>query len=204
MKKFLFLLLSLIHLTGCTVKPWSYHKVKSPEHIVNPPTIPIYIDNGFTRPQLIAVYQAVNEWNYIFNRQIVLEIKNIVRNTKEVKSANDSIKNSGVGWIFFTISISDPGLEVIDKNFIAFVNEIGGNYMFVFKERIAPVNVKTIIMHEIGHLLGAEHVIFPSLMYSTYGEDQLDCIDQVTVNQVAAANNLDYKTLNYCSTPNFP
>jgi hypothetical protein len=85
---------------------------------------------------------------------------------------------------------------------LAFVTRHEGHVLVVVGDRLGGRDLKTIIMHEVGHLLGAAHVNMKgSLMYPAYGWNQVSCIDKVTVAQVAGYLELDMKQMNYCMTP---
>lgn len=92
-------------------------------------------------------------------------------------------------------------------NELTFVRRFSDHLMVVVGDRLGDRNIKTIIMHEFGHIFGCfdcYHInIKNSLMVPIYGKDQADCIDKISVAQVASYMGLDVNILNYCVTPNF-
>lgn len=189
---------------------YSYHQGTKPAHVSNQKVIDIYLDSSFDLMEREHIKDAMNEWNGVFNGQIKLQLAEkdgglVSFSGKD--EASDLLKmmnNTGLGWLIIKLNSSDELLEDVNTNTLAFVTGADRHLMVVIADRVTGRNLKTIIMHEMGHLLGAAHINSKgSLMNPTYGFDQVDCIDKMTVSQIAGYWDFPITELNYCITPNF-
>jgi hypothetical protein len=189
---------------GCGPRYWTYRQGKLPEHLVVQ-EIPIWMDNSLLMSQREGIIEAAGEWNKVFNGQIILQMQPVL-NRVEVLKKLDEVDRTGTGWVIISSTeemlIAEGYIDEGD-GVLAYVYRLGGNLMVIVRDRIGARDFKLIVMHEIGHLLGANHVNAMSLMAPHYGRDQINCIDKVTVAQVARFNRLKFETLNYCLTPEF-
>ncbi len=205
MKKWLLILAMMV--SGCTGSTglWQY---KVPEHNVKPinvDTIPVWLHSDFSTAAQINILEALKEWNISFNGQYILQFKGYFSNLETGRLLYEKFGNANQGIIILNLPASHPlSLVKSGDGSLAVVPEIGDHVIIVIKDQVGYRNLKTIIMHEIGHLMGAEHINFSSLMYPYYGVKQYPCIDKVTMMQVAAHLKLNYKTLTYCMVPEFP
>lgn len=198
----LILLLSVI--LGCGRNYYTYTIIKPPSHINHPKTIPVYLDVNFTENQRKDIMAAFHEWNYVFNGQIIIKVEDYIYNLDDAEKKYVSVSKTGLGWIILKKNEDDELIKnIIRPGDLAFVPGLKSNIMVVIGDRIGTRNLKTIIMHETGHLFGARHINAPSLMMTDYGETMYSCIDKITVLQVATTQELDFKSLNYCITPFF-
>jgi hypothetical protein len=206
MKNYLFIIMAAITMIfGCNSSYYSYKKGEVPVHINHIQIIPIWIDLRFTEVQRKEIILAVKEWNSVFNGQILLKHEGYFNNGIDGAEEKYKIINkTSLGWIIIRVNESDDLVkDVIGTKDLAFVSGLGSHLMFVIGDRLGTRSLKDITMHEMGHLLGANHVNFNSLMCPVYGELEYNCIDKITVAQVAGFNKLDLKNLNYCITPHF-
>lgn len=88
-------------------------------------------------------------------------------------------------------------MDIGDSKVLAWVDKIGGNKIFIIEERVKIEDLENIMLHEIGHILGARHV-GKTLMNSKYNKYYYTCIDQITASQIGAFLGLDVDNLNYC------
>jgi hypothetical protein len=79
---------------------------------------------------------------------------------------------------------------------LAWVNEIGGNRVYMKRGRYER-DVEGILLHELGHALGAQH-IEGTLMARVWEPGAYVCPDSVTVAQVAAHHGINLDTLTWC------
>lgn len=79
----------------------------------------------------------------------------------------------------------------------AWVDRLGGATI-VLRKGWYEQDVEGIVMHEIGHILGAQHVP-GTLMRTTWAPNALVCPDVTTVAQVAAFNRIDLRLLSWCN-----
>lgn len=100
----------------------------------------------------------------------------------------------GPGCSYSISETAAPRLD--DPAAVAWASRIGGRKIQLLRGRY-ETDVEVIILHEMGHALGAQHVE-GTLMNPTYDSISLRCPDVVTVSQVAAYNGLDMATLSWC------
>lgn len=190
----------------CGTGMWQYKHGETPEHISNARVIPIYIDSKFTNPEIIAINGALQEWNGVFNGQIVLKLSRKFVDGPDAYMLNKSVNDTHSGWMIAKLDSDDERLDGVVEfgdGKLAFATRLGGNLMIVLGDRVVNHNMRTILLHEMGHMLGADHVFGKNLMSPNYGPGQSDCVDKITAMQVAFYNDLNVKSLNYCVTPEF-
>lgn len=205
-KLFACVLLVLSCILNCGTSYYSYHRGHIPEHVNHAVVIPIWIDTKFNKEQLSQIKSAVNEWNNVFNGQMLLKLDKQFTGQEEGEKLFTEANKTGLGWVIVNLDENDPVLsDRIESGdgTLAFVTKMNGHLLVVIGDRIGTRDLKTITMHEMGHLLGANHVNAPSLMTPRYGEEQYNCIDKITVAQVAGYQDLEFANLNYCITPYF-
>lgn len=209
MKK-LFALLAFISLSilGCVPGLYEYHNVSAVE---NPhfKTFELYVDKRFTREERLDIANAVNEINYVLNGAERLEVKDwaFEDGSDKGKEIEHTIDKTHQGLIIFALSQDDERIKdkVEGTGILAFVNGVGkANLMVVITDRIGNRNLKTIVMHELCHFLGASHVNSESIMYPYASEpEQVNCVDKSTVAQIAHYQHIELEHLNWCKTNDF-
>lgn len=152
--------------------------------------IPIWIDRDFGNSDLIAIDDAINKWNYVLNGHIHLYIIDINFYTDPAKISEQQKLN---GWIILKTNHNHNDV----KKAIGFVDKINGNYIYLVRERLTNEDIFGVMLHEIAHLLGAKHNS-QGLMYKEYNRTKYQCVDFDTMEEVADAQNLSIKDLNYC------
>lgn len=98
----------------------------------------------------------------------------------------------GCSYLITEVDKPNPG----DPLAVAWASRIGGRYIYLRKGYYEE-DIKVIVLHELGHALGAQHVA-GTLMNPTYDTITRKCPDVTTVSQVAAFNGLDLSTLSWC------
>ena len=101
---------------------------------------------------------------------------------------------NGCSYLVSETNLPNPG----DPLAVAWASRIGGKYVYLRKGYYEN-DVEVIVMHELGHSLGAQHVA-GTLMNPTYQQINEKCPDVYTVSQVAAYNGLDMSTLSWCAS----
>lgn len=212
MKKFMvFMFLMFLAACSSTTPMYQYTKVAKTKQYHWQRTIPVYVSHQFTEGDKVAIRDAVDAWNNVLNGHVSIQIKNeefFANRDADIQTAL-ALKEANEGWILLKMDHDNPALadEIEDGDgVLAFVNRLGssGHLMFVLGDRIGSKDLKSILLHEMGHLLGAQHVSARSLMYPSYGiYANYRCIDKITVAQVSNYQHIPIEEMNYCVTPEF-
>lgn len=154
--------------------------------------INIHVDVRMDESQKHELHSAIEEWNYVLNGNIILDIidENFDMEIEKIK-----VYLNNKDWIILIVDKKDLSLSQQDK-VLAFVDNIGGNVLYLIKDTIQEKQLRGLLLHEAGHLLGAQHKNH-SLMNATYSFSLYNCIDKETVIQVADYNNITDK-MNFC------
>lgn len=204
LKKLIAILIALFMLSGCT-RMWYYHGAKDPVtyHATN---IPVWIDSGFNTAEREAIIRAANEWNFVLNGQVKLVFSGYFDGDKEGLELFKEALNTGLGIVITANTSEELDDDGELQGVLAFVPGTLSHHMTVIKDHLGNRELKDIVLHEFGHMLGADHTPFPGLMYPAYttNQKQYPCVDKITALQVAEVLELDVETLRYCKTPMFP
>jgi len=176
--------------SSCHAQPFRYSQVPGATYTLNIKSI--WIDKNFSAKDKLAIDDAIIEWNYVLNGTIIL--KPISYNfDMEIDTIKDAAANHGL----LIMKIDSSNSMVENDHTAAWVNVIGGYKLYVIKDRVGS-RLKKIMLHELGHVLGAGHQPGNTLMFSIYDEKKFSCIDYATVQQVADYNHISISNLNYC------
>ena len=69
--------------------------------------------------------------------------------------------------------------------------------MIVYRDRIGMRDLGSVVMHELGHVLGLGHGP-KGLMAAHYHPTDQQCVDKATIADVAAQRRLPINQLNWC------
>lgn len=193
----LFVMVMLVSCVGSFNRLGSYQYTHRDVYTGIGRTIPIWVDVRFGEADQISIDDAVNQWNYALNGYIKLDI---VDSSFDMESSKIDEQRRLNGWLIMKIDSKSkfvpesakPGTVVL-----GFVNEIGGNYLYLVRDRIGNNDVFGIMLHELAHLLSAKHND-DGLMYPIYTRAGFQCIDYNALNEVAEAEKLPMERLNYC------
>lgn len=160
----------------------------------------IYVDSAFGDADAVAIQDALNQWRYALNgyydfKTITIDV--VHGSLEPLKEAT-----SGRAWIFLKIDSQNPLVVFHDTSqmkSLAFVEKIGGSILYMVRDRVNNESVRGVMMHEIGHLLGATHRWDNNnLMDPSYYDSNSQCIDQETLEQVAKYQGIPAENMNYC------
>jgi hypothetical protein len=173
--------------------------VKSPVMGVMKRRIPIWIDKNFGQADRVEIQSAIDQWQFALNGYVDIQIESVSFDMQE-----DAIRWAlrSDGWIIMKIDSGNP--IVLDKpgrKTLAFTDKIGGNYLYLIRDRVEEGMIRGIMMHEIGHLLGAADNNDGNLMDGKFSLANERCIDLETVKEVARYQELEVGQLNYCVYP---
>jgi len=157
-------------------------------------TIPIWIDKHFGEADNLALDDAINQWNYVLNGYIRLVVVDINFDMEQNK-IEEQEKNKG--WLILKISSTNPMISKDSDRVLGFVDELGGHYIFIVRDRLANKDVLGVALHEIAHGLFAEHQ-GDRLMSPAYNLAGYQCIDEGTVEQISKHWKIPVDKMNYC------
>ena len=207
MKKFgyaLFcLLFSCIFCWSC-IPPHSYAftYVNSPHQRTKSPTQikMVYIDQAFGESDRVAIADALTQWEYALNGYMTFKTQYYDVEHGAVDTLRDVV--DGRAWMFLKINSTNPLVDFHDMpkvHALAFCERVGGSLIYMVRDRVPNDNVKGVMMHEIGHLLGAQHWDEDDdLMNPIYREANSQCIDKHTLQQVSEHLHIPVQNMNYC------
>ncbi len=158
--------------------------------------IPIWVDVKFGEADRISIEEAIGRWNYVLNGSIRLRVVDLQFGMEDWK-INRQIRERG--WIFMKLRGDDISIPKLNGEYqaIGFVESVGGSHLYLIRDRMRNEQVFGVTMHEIGHLLGAEHV-GNRLMSPHFSMRGNQCIDYDTVLAVSKYQGIGIEDLNYC------
>lgn len=163
--------------------------------------IPVYLDTAFTQQEQMDIQRAVDQWNFALNGRVVIHL---VSTSFDMGLSDINQAMSHHGWIIHKIHqdnmLIPAGTVQSDGSLhdvCAWVDHIGGMEMWIISEKVQPTWMFGVAMHEIGHLLGAEHQ-GKLLMSPVFNMYHYQCVDRATMQQVAVYLGLDLGQVNYC------
>lgn len=192
--KYILLICMLLGLMGCGFRDGLHYYINAPSGInVVTRVQDVYVDKDFGSADKVAIQEGIEQWNYAFNKQIEIRVV-----SWDFKMEPSVLKDKNA-WFILKIDSSSKlkPPETKEKPTLAFADKIGGHYIYIIRDRISNDDVKGISMHELGHLLGSEHVGM-HLMHDTYVRGKYPCVDYASVESVAKAQHLEVAGLNYC------
>lgn len=192
MKKILIGMVMLM--MGCLSRPSTpFVYLSVPEEAAVSPKVVyhLYVEDSFSATDKAAISAAVGHWNFALNGYVKIEIVSLTYKFGDAIGADD--------WTIVKIDHSNE--KVKDKNKwqqLAFADKVGGKHLWIVRDRIKDGWMVGIILHEIGHLLGAAHGKSDNLMQPHFKENGYVCVDEETLKQVAVHQHIGMKKLNFC------
>lgn len=179
--------------------PISYWYTESGDRFTGP-RYEIRIDTDFTLAERREIVKAIADWNYTLNGQIIFDVVGFIK-VGELKT-NENLPVRGY-WIIKTDNQNET-IKALDKDFkknkihtIAYTNKIGGQLMYFDMDRIGIRELRGVVLHEMGHALGARHDE-TGVMRSVITPSDYLCLDRAAVKQVVDYFHLDWDKVNWC------
>jgi hypothetical protein len=146
--------------------------------------MPVRIGDGFTAYERARILRAVNEWNYALNGHVRFEI--VSENAPyEIVASSLKAPNPPPGLrLRYLLASTPPQLN-------------GRTSSQVFVQRLGNRDLKALMLHELGHMLGLPHAR-EGVMSADYDLVEWRCIDKTTAAALAAKLNLPVGQLNWC------
>jgi hypothetical protein len=161
-------------------------------------TVPLRMMGSFSPGDRAKILRAVNEWNVALNGFVRFTI--VDDSSPRTANARQSrpwsiMAAEGVG--------RGVGLRVAPGPTIALAHTQAvpgaGGLMIVYLDRIGTRDLGSVVMHELGHVLGVGHGE-KGLMAAHYHPTDQQCVDKTTITAVAAKRRLAVNQLNWCET----
>jgi hypothetical protein len=201
MKWLIKFLIIAIFLMGCGHLVLPFHYIQSGGYSqVALRTVHIWIDKEFGAGDQVAIDDAIRQWNFALNGYVKLEV---MSTTFDMEPEVINRANLEGGWLIMKVHSGNsiiPDQPINGKlqyYTLAWVNEIGGHHMWMVRDRLRNEWMTGVALHEIGHMLGAEHDDV-YLMQPHFNWEDYRCVDQYTLKQVALYQHIQLKNLNYC------
>ena len=206
MKRILALLCMLLCMTCLVPIPPSgmprhigYTKVEPPTYVAH--EVSVYIDKNFGAEDQLMLDDAINAWNYALNGTLKLVVKSTTFDM-DMDVIREVFRGSG-GFIIIPVNSKDcaflPLAASPDMVNLAWADLTNHHDIYVVRDRVGPAsNIKPIMLHEIGHILGAQHIQGYGLMNPTFNAQEYACIDENTIHQISEYNHIPVEFLNFC------
>jgi Putative peptidase family len=155
--------------------------------------VPLRIKGSFIPGDRAKILRAVNEWNVALN--------GFVRFTIEDSGASTSTAGHSRPWSIMAAQGISPRVVPGPTIALAHTQPLpgSGGLMIVYVDRIGTRDLGSVVMHELGHVLGVGHGE-KGLMAAHYHPADQQCIDKATIAAVAAKRQLAVDQLNWCET----
>ncbi len=158
--------------------------------------IAVYVDGDFGPAERERIGLALQQWNHVMNGFVQLQPQLLAPDETDRSLAR--LRRSG--WIVAKVDSRHPLAR--DRSAMAVtVGNRSGGFVYVIADRFGARDLTAVLLHEIGHVLGAGHDPNGHLMAPVYDRANGHCIDRGAVAMVAQAQRLPLDRLNWCVGP---
>ncbi|GEP53022.1 hypothetical protein RSO01_01880 [Reyranella soli] len=160
-------------------------------------TLTVYVDHDFDATERERIGLALQQWNHVLNGFV--RLRPVLLPADASDRAMAQLRRQGA-WIVAKVDSRHPA--ACDRGALAMtVGNRGGGFVYVIADRFAVRDLTAVMLHEIGHVLGAGHDPQGHLMAPVYDGNNGHCIDRAAVSMVASAQRLPLGQLNWCVGP---
>jgi len=156
--------------------------------------VPLRIKGSFSPGDRAKILRAVNEWNVALNGFVRFTI---------VEDSGAAAVNARPSRPWSIMAAEGISPRVVPGPTIALAHTQplpgSGGLMIVYVDRIGTRDLGSVVMHELGHVLGVGHGE-KGLMAAHYHPADQHCVDKATIAAVAAKRRLAVDQLNWCET----
>jgi hypothetical protein len=155
-----------------------------------PEIVTLRIVGPFDAEAEAKVRLAIEEWNYVLNGFVRFDI------------AAPGAWHAGA-WDIRAEKGGSPQSPDPAGQPLSFTQaglaSIGGR-LVIFVDRVGTRDLRGIVLHELGHVLGLGHDTGGNLMSARYSLTAEQCVDKPSVEAIAARRKLPADRLNWCDT----
>jgi matrixin len=160
-------------------------------------TLTIYIDGDFDAAERERIGLALRQWNHVLNGFV--RLRPVLLPAEASDGAVAQLRRQGA-WIVAKVDSRHPTAR--DRSALAVtVGNRGSGFVYVIADRFAMRDLTAVMLHEVGHVLGAGHDPHGHLMAPVYDRNNGHCIDRAAMAMVASAQRLPVNQLNWCVGP---
>lgn len=181
----------------------AYHYTEHPSPVATGRTLSIYIDRDFNDFERERIVYAIRQWNHVLNGFV--RLRPVLLPGEPSQAMLAQIHRPG-SWFVARIDSSHPIARRPEAR-QALAMTVGGSnggYVYVISDRFGQRELTGVVLHELGHALGAKHDEHGHLMSPVYQSANMHCIDRGAAAMVAAAQRLPLAQLNWCRGPGLP
>jgi hypothetical protein len=160
-------------------------------------TIDVFVDRDFDAAERERIALALQQWNHVLNGFVRLRPALLPGGRSD--RAGAPLRRSGA-WTVAKVDSRHPAGQERSALAVTAGNRTGG-VVYVIADRFGTRDLTAVLLHEIGHVLGAGHDPHGHLMAPVYDRNNGHCIDRGAVAMAAAAQRLPLGQLNWCVGP---
>jgi hypothetical protein len=153
-----------------------------------PEIVTLQIDSSFNSNDKAKVFLAVEEWNHALNGYVRFDVASSGGwrpHAWDIRAERGGSPDTG-GPGGQPLSFTQAGLASI------------GGRMVIYVDRLGTRDLRGIVLHELGHVLGLDHDPRGNLMSARYSATAEQCVDKATAERIAASRKLPLDGLNWC------
>jgi hypothetical protein len=157
----------------------------------------VYVDRDFDPAERERIGLALRQWNHVLNGFVQFRATLLPPDPTDRTLAQ--LRRSGA-WTVLKVDGRHPAAR--ERTALAVtVGGRGGGFVYVIADRFGMRDLTAVILHELGHVLGAGHDPGGRLMAPIYERSNGICIDRGAAAMVASAQRLPLAQLNWCVGP---
>lgn len=157
----------------------------------------VYVDRDFDPAERERIGLALRQWNHVLNGFVQFRATLLPADSSDRTLAQ--LRRSGA-WTVLKVDSRHPVAR--ERTALAVtVGGRGGGFVYVIADRFGMRDLTAVILHELGHVLGAGHDPGGHLMAPVYDRSNGLCIDRGATAMVASAQRLPLAQLNWCIGP---